>query len=109
MADFLLAAWLSWITPLLAALSSCRPASRSSSRALSLSPASAASRNLRIAVFTDDLTDLLRSRAASLVRIRLICDLILATRGSPSVFGGMSHRAQWPCTAGFLHSGMPHG
>src|SRR2546422_11117991 len=80
MADFLLAAWLAWITPLLAALSSFLLASRSSTMALSLSPASAASRNFRIAVFTEDLTDLLRSRAFSFVLIRLSWDLMLATR-----------------------------
>src|ERR1044072_2695509 len=80
MADFLFAAWLAWMTPLLAALSSLRLASCSSSMALSFSPASAASRNLRIAVFTEDLTDLLRWRAFSFVLIRLICDLMFATR-----------------------------
>src|SRR5207302_7321089 len=80
MADFLFAAWLAWRTPLLAALSSFLAASRCNSMALSLSPASAASRNLRIAVFTEDLTDWLRRRAFSLVLMRLIWDLMLATR-----------------------------
>ena len=71
-ADFLLAAWLAWITPLLTALSSLRDASCSAVRAASRLPASAASRKRRIAVFSDDLTLLLRSRAFSLVPIRLI-------------------------------------
>jgi len=44
-----------------------------------LSPEAAAARTRRMAVFSADLTDLLRSRACSLVRIRLICDLMLAT------------------------------
>src|SRR5689334_22126108 len=83
MADFLLAAWLAWMTPLPAALSSLRLASRSRTSAWSLSPASAASRNFRIAVFTEDLTDLLRSRRRSFVLIRLIWDLILAIRRTP--------------------------
>src|ERR671930_583695 len=83
MADFLLAAWLAWMTPLPAALSSFLLASRSSSTAFSLSPASAASRNFRIAVFTEDLTDLLRRRRFSFVLIRLIWDLMLAMRTAP--------------------------
>src|SRR6476469_1835394 len=85
MADFLFAAWLAWITPLLAALSSLRLASRSSSAALVWSPESAASRNLRIAVFTEDLTDLLRRRAFSFVLIRLIWDLMFATLNCSSM------------------------
>src|SRR5262249_57594007 len=60
MADFLLAAWFLWITPLLAALSNARDAARSATTAFSLSPASAASRNLRMDVFSADFTDLLR-------------------------------------------------
>lgn len=78
-ADFRFAAWLRWITPLLTALSRARLAARRWTSACSLSPASAAARNLRTAVFSADFTDLLRSRAFSLVRIRLICDLMLAT------------------------------
>src|ERR1700733_4891889 len=81
-ADFLFAAWFLWITPLLAALSSLRLVEASSSAALSFSPASAASRNARTAVRSDDFTDLLRSRALSLVRVRFCCDLMLATRNS---------------------------
>ena len=53
--------------------------SSASSAAAAASPASAASRNLRTWVLSADLTDLLRSRAASLVRLRLICDLMFAT------------------------------
>src|SRR4051812_36934162 len=67
------------MTPLLAALSRSREAVLSRARAVSRSPASAASRNLRIDVFSDDFTLLLRSRAFSLVAIRLIWDLMFAT------------------------------
>src|SRR5690606_2747133 len=80
MADLRFAAWLRWMTPLLTALSSLREASRRSTVAVSVSPACAASWNLRIAVFSDDLTDLLRSRRFSFCRLRLICDLMFATR-----------------------------
>src|SRR4030088_160728 len=82
-ADFLLAAWFLWITPLLAALSSLRLVDTSNSAALSLSPLWAASRNERTAVRSEDFTDLLRSRARSLVRLRFCCDLMLATRELP--------------------------
>src|ERR1700709_1617849 len=68
------------MTPLLTALSSCLDACRKAVLALSLSPASAASRKDRIAVFSELLVLLLRSRAASLVRIRLIWDLMFATK-----------------------------
>lgn len=44
------------------------------------SPVASESRNLRTAVLMDDRTDLLRRRAFSLVLIRLIWDLIFATR-----------------------------
>src|SRR6202012_2703755 len=81
-ADFLLAAWFLWMTPLVAALSSLRLVDTSNSVAFSLSPASAASRNARTAVRSDDFTDLLRRRARSLVRLRFCCDLMLATRSS---------------------------
>src|SRR6056297_3533662 len=67
------------MTPLLAALSRVRFASRASAVAAAVSPASAASRNLRTAVFTADLTSLLRSRAFSLVLMRFSCDLMFAT------------------------------
>ena len=79
-ADLRFAAWFLWMMPLLAALSRARVASRASSWAFAASPASAASRNLRTEVFRADLTDLLRRRAASLVRLRLIYDLIFATK-----------------------------
>src|SRR6478672_8954883 len=79
-ADFLLAAWLAWITPLLAALSSWREATPSASTAAVRSPESAASRKRRTAVFSDERTLLLRRRAASLVRMRLIWDLMFATK-----------------------------
>lgn len=64
---------------MLAALSSLRLVETRSSLALSLSPAVAASRKARIAVRSEDLTDWLRSRLRSLVRIRFTWDLMLAT------------------------------
>src|SRR5690606_740927 len=79
MADFLLAAWFLWMTPLLTALSSFLPAMAKSSRASSAWPASAASRNLRTHVRSSDLTALLRSVAARLVLIRFSWDLMFAT------------------------------
>src|SRR3954453_22437664 len=94
MADLRLAAWFLWMTPLEAALSSCLPASTARVLASSALPASAASRNLRTAVFSADFTDLLRSCAASFCRLRLIWDLMFATSGSPrsvwfNRFGGV--------------------
>src|SRR5262245_51685975 len=68
------------MTPLLTALSSLRDASRSNSVAFSTSPVCAASLNLRTAVFSDDLTALLRMRRFSFCRLRLIWDLMFATR-----------------------------
>src|SRR5690348_1829897 len=67
------------MTPFEAALSSSREAAWASSCAFATSPDSTASRALRIAVFREDLTALLRSRAFSLVLIRLIWDLMFAT------------------------------
>ena len=74
MDDFLLAAWFLWMTPLETALSSLVDAvlERVLARA-SLSPASAASRNLRIQVRSSLLTALLRSVRFSLVLMRLSC------------------------------------
>ena len=69
-----------WITPLLTALSSLREASCMRTVAFSTSPASVASWNFRMAVFSDDLTDLFRSRRFSFCRLRLIWDLMFATR-----------------------------
>src|SRR5262249_36707523 len=68
------------MTPLLAALSRLCDAARIAAVAAATSPASAASRNLRTAVFRDDLTALLRCRAFSFCLLRLIWDLIFATR-----------------------------
>ena len=51
----------------------------------SVSPASAASRNLRTAVFSADFTDLLRSCAASFCLLRLIWDLMFATGQASTV------------------------
>src|SRR5689334_18254805 len=78
MADLRLAAWFLWMTPLEAALSSCLPASTARFLASS-APDSAASRNLRTAVFSADFTALFRSCAASFCRLRLIWDLMFAT------------------------------
>src|SRR5215510_15253829 len=80
MADLRFAAWFLWMTPLLAALSRLRQASRMATAAASASPASAASRNLRTLVFSDDLTALLRCLAFSFCLLRLIWDLMFATR-----------------------------
>src|SRR3954469_23745580 len=80
MADLRLADWFLWITPLLTALSSFLDAARSASFTASLSPEAAASRKERTLVFSADLTDLLRRRRFSLVALRLIWDLMLATR-----------------------------
>src|SRR5690349_15969351 len=79
-ADLRFAAWFLWMTPLLAALSRLCDAVRMATVAAGTSPASAASRNLRTAVFSDDLTALLRCRAFSFCLLRLIWDLIFATR-----------------------------
>src|ERR1700754_4563357 len=68
------------MTPLLAALSSLTYAARRASVALSVSPESAASRKLRTADFSDDLTALLRCLAFSFCLLRLICGLLFATR-----------------------------
>src|SRR3954452_9709103 len=80
MADLRFAAWFLWMTPLLTALSSWRDATRSSVVAAAVSPASLASLSLRITVFSDVLTVLVRSRAGSFCRLRLIWDLMFATR-----------------------------
>src|ERR687894_1929960 len=75
MPDLRLAAWFLWMTPLLAALSSALLAVCRAVVAAAASPASAAERNRRTAVFSADLTATLRWRAFSLVRFRLIWDL----------------------------------
>src|SRR3982751_1259850 len=94
MADLRLAAWFLWMTPLLAALSSLRDASRSSVSAAVASPDWTASLNLRIAVFSDDFTDLLRSRRFSFCLLRLIWDLMFATRGPRPCSSGSWARAR---------------
>src|SRR5215470_13008117 len=80
MADLRFAAWRLWMTPLLAALSSCRQAARSAAPVSSMSPDSAASRNFLMDVFSEDFTALLRSLAFSFCLLRLIWDLMFATR-----------------------------
>src|SRR3712207_3554660 len=73
------------MTPADAALSSLRPASWASTRARSASPEDAASRKWRTAVFSADLTDLLRSCAFLFCRLRLIWDLMFATKAGLGV------------------------
>src|ERR1043165_1761729 len=68
------------MTPLLAALSSRREAVRSALVVSSALPESAASRKRRTAVLSSLLTALLRRRRRSLVPMRLIWLLMLATR-----------------------------
>src|SRR3954465_5882677 len=79
MADLRLAAWFLWMTFLDAALSSFLVASPASFLASSVLPASTASVKRRTAGLSAERTDLLRSRASSFCRLRLICDLIFAT------------------------------
>src|SRR5665213_3348487 len=74
------------MTPLLTALSSWRDAVVRAARVASPSPDSATVRKLRTAVFSDERTLLLRTRAASFVRLRLIWDLMFATK-QPRRFG----------------------
>src|SRR5215471_15310751 len=102
-ADLRFAAWFLWMTPLLAALSRLCDAVRMATVAASTSPASAASRNLRTAVFSDDLTALLRCRAFSFCLLRLIWDLIFATR-KPRSGSGL---AGWGA-GGFHTAAAPH-
>src|SRR5690242_2752298 len=78
-ADLRLAAWFLWMTPLLAALSSLREAAARAVAAASASPAAIAVRTERTAVRSSDFVALLRRRRFSLVRLRLIWDLMLAT------------------------------
>src|SRR6476469_4717833 len=85
------------MTPFDAALSRLRDAAANSTCAVALSPASTAARTRRTAVFSADLTDLLRTRAASLVRMRLIWDLILATPDCLHFVWGIK-----PCTLGYF-------
>src|SRR6478752_8629859 len=80
--DLRFAAWLLWMTPREAALSSAFIASRLAATAASLSPASDSSRNLRTAVFRRDFTAWLRWRAFSFCLLRLLWDLMFATCGS---------------------------
>src|SRR5262245_25943002 len=85
MRDLWLAALLGCTTHLDAALSYALEALRSAVSAASRSPPATASRSLRVAVFSDDLTDLLRRRRSSFCRLRLICDLMLAIGCDPRV------------------------
>src|SRR5215469_15442397 len=102
-ADLRFAAWFLWMTPLLAALSRLAHAVRMASVASATSPASAASRNLRTAVFSDDLTALLRWRAFSFCLLRLIWDLMFATRKPRSGSGLVGRRGRE-----FAHAAAPH-
>src|SRR3954449_1656018 len=76
------------MTPLLAALSSALLAVWRAVAAAAASPASAAVRNRRTAVFSADLTATLRCRRRSLVLFRLIWDLMFATREPRCLAGG---------------------
>src|SRR5262252_10533763 len=91
------------MTPLLAALSRLCDAACIATVAASRSPVSAASRNLRTAVFSDDLTALLRCRAFSFCLLRLIWDLIFATRKPRSGSGLVGWGA-----GGFRTAAAPH-
>src|SRR6266849_3284007 len=85
--DLRLEAWLLWMIPRAAALSSRLTARRRSSAAVS-APTSAADTAFLMRVLTSDLAALLRTRAISLVRLRLIWLLMLATAGVlPVPFG----------------------
>src|SRR5919108_1507454 len=68
------------MTPLLTALSSLTDATRSASSVSLMLPAAAASRKWRTAVRSDDLTALLGCLAFSFCLLRLIWDLMFATR-----------------------------
>src|SRR3954469_9307264 len=99
MADLRLAAWLVWMTPLLAALSSSREAVRSWVLAVAASPLSAAVRKRRTAVLSSDFTALLRSRRRSFCPMRLICDLMLATPALPQGVVSGFQRSRLPVGA----------
>src|SRR6516162_4131727 len=93
------------MTPLLTALSSCREATRSARVASSTLPASAASRNLRTLVRSADLTALLRWRAFAFCLLRLICDLMFATRNDPSRLSLLSPARGTVCPPGRQNEG----
>src|SRR5690606_27202882 len=79
------AAWFLWITPFETALSSFFEAFAKAVSAAPLSAAAMARRVARTSVFSSLLTMRLRSRAFSLVLLRLICDLMFATLFRPSL------------------------
>src|SRR3954468_1745173 len=85
-ADFLLAAWFEWMTPLETALSSFFDAVIRAADTASLSCPATASRTRRTCVLSSDFTALLRRRAFSLVPMRLIWDLMFATCGLSCAF-----------------------
>src|SRR5688500_5068540 len=103
MADLRFAAWVLWMTPFDAALSSLRVAAAASVRAFSASPDSAASLKRRMAVFRADLTDLLLSCATRFCLFRLIWDLMFAT-GQASV---LSIALTGRMLRGAAHPGRP--
>ena len=76
--DLRLEAWFLWMIPLEAALSRRFTAKRRSSMALS-EPVAADATAVLMRVLTSERAALLRKRAASLVRLRLIWLLMLAT------------------------------
>jgi len=79
MPDLRLAAWLLWMMPLLAALSSRVEAESAAALAASASPASIAVCTFLMAVFSSDLNARLRWCAFSLVRTRFFWLLMFAT------------------------------
>src|ERR1700757_3869776 len=97
------------MTPFLAALSRLRQAARIAVVAASASPASAASRNLRTDVFSSDLTALLRSRAFSFCLLRLIWDLMFATRMPRYGWSGWSGAGTSRDLSGPQHRAPFHG
>src|SRR3954471_12078781 len=97
------------MTPLLAALSSRREAVRSWVWAVAASPLSAASRNLRTAVLSSDLTALLRRRRRSFCPMRLIWDLMLATPDLPQVSRVGYQRSRLPAHGAPPRTTVDHG
>src|SRR5206468_8056993 len=71
---------LRWMMPLAAAMSRRLTASRRAAPVASGSPAATARSTRLIRVFSSERTALLRRRRFSLVRLRFICDLMLAMK-----------------------------
>ena len=80
MRDLRRAAWRGWMTPLLAALSSCREAWRANSAATAGSPEAMAVRALRTRVLQRDFVAMLRTRLFWERTMSFLDDLIFANR-----------------------------